>query len=142
MPLQAEKKKKKRREKDKWAFGQEMDRALTGAHQICHCKPKKEEERKTNGPIVCICCMNMPLQYILYITILNIIYILQFLIYYIYTSLYELIHELSRVEPSLLRLLFEPGIGVHEALHLIFESSSSRAYASRARACSRSASLI
>jgi hypothetical protein len=127
-------------------FGQEMDRALTRAHQICHCKPKKEE-RKTNGPVVCICCMNMPLQYILYITILNIIYIyiyiiLQFLIYYIYTSLYELIHELSRVEPSLLRLLFEPGIGVHEALHLIFESSSSRAYASRARACSRSASLI
>jgi hypothetical protein len=90
--------------------------------------------------------------YILYITILNISiykykyinkYIFIYIIYInIYTSLYEPIHELSRVEPSLLRLLFEPRIGVHEALHLIFESSSSRAYTSRARACSRSASLI
>jgi hypothetical protein len=65
-----------------------------------------------------------------------------YIIYNIYTSLYELIHELSRAEPSLLHLLFEPGICVHEALRLIFESSSSRAYPSRARACSRSASLI
>ena len=28
---------------------------------------------------------------------------------YIYTSLYELIHELSRVEPNLLHLIFELG---------------------------------
>jgi hypothetical protein len=112
---------------------------LQGPLGITTTQKKKEEKRKTNGPgcelssipplrFICICCMKMfgisfNIYYILQFLILYIYYIIILNILYIYTSLYELIHELSRVEPSLLRLLFELGIGVHEALHLIFESS-------------------
>jgi hypothetical protein len=58
--------------------------------------PQKEEERKTNGPVVCICCMNMPLQYILYITIPNIIYIYIYITILNILYIYELIRADSR----------------------------------------------
>jgi hypothetical protein len=52
-------------------FGQEMDWALTGAHQICHCKLKKKKKKKRerqmgvwarNGPGLDRSPPNMPLQ--------------------------------------------------------------------------------